>query len=174
MDTERHVEIDETHAEPEAEGGAEAAVSQTVAAEAAVALAGATAAAAELDAAERVRRFEVENEEWRNSLQESVNSLSTSLETLRSVELNEMQTERRVLTENLLALSGRMEELESRLSNPPPSTPQEEPQASPLLGGEAEIAAGPIEAEAGASLAGSEDHPGTSQNANATRRRRWI
>lgn len=171
METERHVEIDETHEEPqEAENAATVEVAAS-----AVALAETTAAAAELDAAERMRRLEESNEAWRNQLAEGVNSLSSNLRLLQEDALPSLQTENAALAASLSSLAERQEALELQYlqSIPPQSTPTPT-ESEPLADGAATIAAGPLEVEAGTSLDGEHREQTTSPGARTSRRRRWI
>jgi len=172
-ETVEHVVV-EHEGEPQPEAGATEAV---VAAETAVALAGATAAAAELDAAERLRRLEQEGEEWRAGQETAVQELRHSLTALREVELSELNVQRLALAESLSTMAARQEALEAQfqsLTRPESATETvEEVENSPTLGTEAEIVAGPV--SLGGSLGAeveSENSP--SPSAHPIRRRRWI
>jgi hypothetical protein len=181
-ETVEHVVVE--HAGGEHEDEQQAGATETVvAAETAVALAGATAAAAELDAAERMRRLEVESEEWREGLkaefQATLNGVENSLRDLREVELQRHETERLALAESFLAMSQRQEAMEAQfqsLTRPESGTGTgtvEETEQSPTLGTAAEVEAGPV--SLGASLGAEvENENSPSRSAHPIRRRRWI
>jgi len=160
------------------ETSAPAAVETVVAAETAVALAGATAAAAELDAAERMRRLESEGEEWRGNFQRTLQSVSDSLRTLREDELQRHEQERLALAASFQSLSERQEAMEARLQSliPPKSEVEkvtgEEVTEGPDLGTATEVEAGPV--SLGASLGADVETNSTSSASHPVRRRRWI
>jgi hypothetical protein len=169
-----HVIVEGEAPDPPEAGATEA----VVAAETAIALAGATAAAAELDAAERLRRLEQEGEEWRAGQETAVQELRHSLTALREVELSELNAQRLALAENLSMMAARQEAMEAQfqsLTRPESATETvaEAEGESPTLGAATEIEAGPV--SLGGSLGAEvESESSPSRSAHPIRRRRWI
>ena len=157
-------------------------VAGVVAAEAGVALAKTTAAAAELDAAERMRRFEEDAELWRSEQRAEAEQLRNSLQTLREVDLNALSESQVALALTMGELSDRMTTLEahpSLQSTPPASeeTPEaSEEEGSRIAGAEGSAAVGPVEASAGGGLEASSpqtDHPSEVREGRK-KNHRWI
>jgi hypothetical protein len=159
--------------------------SQTVAATAAVALAEATAAAAELDAAERLRRFETENEAWRSEHTDRLRTVSDSLTLLREEELRRHAAERAALAENCRQLNERQEAIEAAMERFQSSIPQQSAEEGseaetteaignpPDMGTAAAITAGPISLDASLAADG-ETSSEAGPSAHPVRKRRWI
>lgn len=180
--TTESVERVEGHAEPDGDE-VPPEVAAVVAAEAGVALAETTAAAAELDAAERMRRFEEDAELWRSEQRAEAEQLRNSLQTLREVDLNALNESQVALALSMGELSDRMTTLEAHPSLQ--STPQASEEASEetgneegsrIVGAEGTAGLGPVEASAGGGLEASlpqTDHPREDREGRK-KNHRWI
>ena len=162
------------------------AVETVVAAEAAVSLANATAASAELQAAERVAAVEEGADEWRTQTESRMATLAETAERLsqRLSELSSREEEESLLESALLA---RLDEIESQLSTPaspasnpsnPPTSNETENPNPPILGTAGEVTAGPVAVEAGVGVGGSAPAPKSNRQSASTapreQKHRWI
>jgi hypothetical protein len=159
---ETHV-VEERPTEETAE--AVATVATVAAAEAAAALANETAAAAEIDAAERVRDYAAELDGCRTQIQNLETLISES--TIADAERERILAERLTSFENSLGESHRAVEA---LRNHPLLTP---PASDEIAGAEGTVTLGPAEVAAGSEISSEATESSPSPPVNR-RRRRWI
>jgi hypothetical protein len=162
---ETHV-VDEHPTEETAE--AVATVATVAAAEAAAALANETAAAAEIDAAERVRDYAQELDECRVAIQ-SLNELTNASATADAERERILGERIGQLESSLVESRAALEEIRNHPLLTPRASPEEQAE---IAGASGEVTLGPAEVQASSEIGS--DAEKKPENPPQKRKRRWI